>query len=186
MLAVTGCAKSGGMPSSVDQTSTTTNPAVQAGLPGEGQLQSFNERQLVIVSLNLIQMDKREDLRMTEEQAKRILAIVQTAIEDGRLSMEKRRAVLDVLNPTQRWFLDELSMEMRLRVARKPGPPPGPPLSEDERLALAKELEERRQAEPEHDWPIPPSSGAPPPGMEMQADKSVEQQLVDLLVSKLQ
>jgi hypothetical protein len=159
---------------------------VPRGSPTDELLQRQPERQLFIVFFALLQMEKRTELNMISKQAEQLLPVVQEAIALGELSMEKRKMLVSVLNAKQQQFFEELSTQMHNReLNRKPGPPPGPIMTDEERQALAKDIENRRLNESASISSLPPRFGDTPP-VDYPMDKNVEQQLVELLESKLE
>lgn len=192
ICAISGCAVKDGFDNvqGQDQATALTGESKQEGNKRTvQQLQSLSERQLVVVFIALVAMDKKADLSITGKQAEQILPIVDAAISQGELSHTNREILLDALNTAQRMGFEEVIGQMRKRAAKndKPGPPAGPALTEEERQALARDLEQRRSIEPKEsdsDNLRPPRFGEPPP-WNFAPDKNVEQQLVELLKSKL-
>lgn len=180
------------------------NPGEPGAVPGDVSgtvrgassaepLQSTSERQLVIVFISLLEMDKRVELQISRQQAERILPVVNATIAHGELSQADRKLLLAALDARQQSYYEDVSARMKRRAAamsRSPGPPPGPPLTEEQRAAIARELEERRSQEVHGNGdgagqePRPTRFGEPPP-WDLDRDKNVEQQLVELLRSKL-
>lgn len=193
IAALTGCAYDydsgkGTVPSQAAAGSGVSNQG--AGRQTSELLQSSSERQLVVAFIALLEMDKKADLHITSPQAERILPIVNAAIEHGLLAQTDRQELLEVLDTVQQAYYEEVSGRMKKRAAamkHKQGRPLGPPLTEEERQALAKDLEQRRLIEPKDqdgNRPIPSPFREPPP-VDSSLDKNVEQQLVELLESKL-
>jgi hypothetical protein len=147
-------------------------------------LQSQPERQLFIVFFALLQMDKRPELVIKDNQAETLLPVVKEAMSSGELSQAMRKILESTLNVEQQIFFEEIQTQMRNRVLnRKPGPPPGSTMTEEERNVLMADLKQRRLAESHSDDPKD-SSFDPTPPTELPMDKNVEQQLVELLESK--
>jgi hypothetical protein len=147
-------------------------------------LQSQPERQLFIVFFALLQMDKRPDLVIKDNQAETLLPVVKEAMLSGELSQAMRKVLESTLNVEQQIFFEEIQTQMRNRALnRKPGPPAGSTMTEEDRKVLMEDLKQRRLTESHSDDPKD-SSFDPTPLPELPMDKNVEQQLVELLESK--
>jgi hypothetical protein len=191
--ALAGCADKGGFDNVQGQAQTA---ALIGGSKQEGnkqtaeQLQSLSERLLVVVFIALLEMDKKADLSITGKQAEQILPVVNAAISQGELSLASRKVLLETLDTAQKNYYDQVSGQMKKRAAamdRKSDLPPGQVLTEEERQAVVRDLEQRRSIEPKEldsNSPRPPRFGERPL-WDSAPDKNVEQQLVELLKSKL-
>lgn len=179
----TGCASKGML---IDQglSQDQVNKSIKKDEQTDEFLQSQLEKQLVLVFIALLQMDKRPDLGITSKQAELLLPVVQKAIAIGEWSQDEQNVLIGALSAQQQLSFEEISAQMRSRgLNRKSGPPPGLTLTKGQREALMEDLKQRRLNEDD-----PGGSGFPYRENKIMPDlpagKNVEQQLVDVLERK--
>lgn len=171
--------------------SVTVNPSmppsvqVTQELPSADDVQNVRERQLVMLFKGLIVMDRQPLLALTAEQAHAILPIVRNSEEEGSIDESDRKAVIYVLTKEQITYLDEQSTQLKMRMAERMSTHKEA-LSAVERERYVNAFERRRKFEQQAEAGVSEQvySNAPSPdsrGLGI----SVEQQLIELLVSKL-
>ncbi|MBA2939990.1 hypothetical protein HZF08_16890 [Paenibacillus sp. CGMCC 1.16610] len=162
-------------------------PITEQALPEENpteDVQNVKEMQLVMFSQELLLMDRHTNLSITAKQAETILPLVRKSIDEGSMNESERKLVLGGLTADQIAFLEEQSKQEKARFAERAGNQ-GDELSSEEREKRVKAFMQKRKTDrqAESDF-IDREHG------ENQFDPrsmgiSVEQQLMELLMSKL-
>ena len=161
----------------------TKEPEAQAVKPA-GDLQSGQERQLVMIFIGLIRMDRQSGLAITGTQAEAMLPLIRKSKDEGSLNEAELGQVTKVLTDAQRSYLDDQSRQMKNRSQQSSGRSTG-------ELSPA-EVEKRIEAFRKRRTELAEQSGSSGKGAGSNAGesgkgmgKSVEQQLIELLESKL-
>lgn len=185
---VSGCAERETGISGMSSTLPTNSQADAEALDDADHKQGFQnrkEKQLVALFLVLLQMDKKEGLAVTSDQAQKLLPYVHKSKDAGQLTEQEQQGIIALMTHEQLAFYDDFTSGMLMR--KRGGPPLFPDeLTPEEREKLAEEFRSRRQDMPPREGAAsgPPREGEPPlwgPGM----GTSIEQQLIQLLESKL-
>ncbi|MCD1257329.1 hypothetical protein B5M42_000580 [Paenibacillus athensensis] len=148
--------------------------SVPADAPAE--VQSSSERQLVMLFQALLKLDRQPGLAIGKEQAEALLPLIRQTEEAGGVGDAEQGRVVALLSPKQRAYCDQLLQGMQARMSGDharfaAGPSP------QERDKLIEDFKNRKQTSGQAS-----ADGARPPvGM----GKSVEQQLIELLESKV-
>jgi hypothetical protein len=111
-LAVTaaGCGKkdTAAPAASQGQTKQTQGSAAGSGANKESSdVQSRKDKQLFVVFQALLQMDKKDGLAITQEQAKSLLPIVKNSKDKGELSADDQQKIEGLLTAEQKQFLTD-------------------------------------------------------------------------------
>lgn len=156
--------------------------------PSDDELLSRNERQLVLLFKALLQMEKKEELKLTRSQAESLLPLIRKNSTEGELTATDMNLILVKLSGPQIQYFAEFQ---KIKPKRVPDGLDGKGmagLTKEEREKRIEEFESQRRHEPDKDPqntdfpPFEPARGGPiPPGVGM----NVEKQLIELLESKL-
>ncbi|MDR6549617.1 hypothetical protein [Paenibacillus qinlingensis] len=157
---------------------------VSQEIPAAEDVQNVTEQQLVMLFQGLIVMDRQPLLALTAEQSRSILPIVRKSEEEGSIDESERKAVIQVLTKEQKAYLDEQSKQLKQRIAERVKAH-REALTAAERERYVTAFEKRRKSEQQIEAGVSErvNSDAPSPdsrGLGI----SVEQQLIELLVSK--
>ncbi|MBP1961845.1 hypothetical protein [Paenibacillus aceris] len=147
-------------------------------------VQNLKEMQLVMLFQELLQMDRHANLLITAKQAQALLPLVRKSIDEGSMNESERKQVLAGLTLEQITFLEDQSKQEKARLAERMDNQ-GDKLSSEEREKRVKAFMQKRKTdrqtesgfidrEREENQFDPKSYGI-----------SVEQQLMELLMSKL-
>ncbi|MZQ87402.1 hypothetical protein GQF01_35315 [Paenibacillus sp. 5J-6] len=162
-------------------------PQTEQTLPEESpteDVQNVKEMQLVMFSQELLRMDRHANLSITAKQAETILPFVRKSIDEGSMNESERKLVLDGLTVEQIAYLEEQSKEEKARLAERTGNQ-GEELSSEEREKRVRAFMQKRKTDRQTE-----SGFIDREHGENQFDPrsmgiSVEQQLMELLMSKL-
>lgn len=162
-------------------------PETEQALPEESpieEVQNVKEMQLVMFSQELLRMDRHANLSITAKQAETILPLVRKSIDEGSMNESERKLVLGGLTLDQITFLEEQSKQEKARLAERMGNQ-GEELSSEEREKRVKAFMQKRKTDRQTE-----SGFIDREHGENQFDPksmgiSVEQQLMELLMSKL-
>ncbi|KRE93124.1 hypothetical protein ASG89_06360 [Paenibacillus sp. Soil766] len=171
--------------------SSVVNPTMPASgqasqeLPTAEDVQNVTEQRLVMLFQGLIVMDQQPLLALTAEQSRSILPIVRKSEEEGSIDESERKAVIQVLTNEQKAYLDEQSKQLKQRIAERVKTHKDA-LSAAERERFVNAFEKRRKSEQGVEAGVTEHINNAAPSVETRGlGTSVEQQLIDLLVSKL-
>ncbi|NOU99093.1 hypothetical protein [Paenibacillus planticolens] len=168
--------------------------ALDASTPKTGQtlpeesptedVQNLKEMQLVTLFQELLRMDRHANLSITAKQAEAILPIVRKSINEGSMNESERKQVLGGFTLEQITFLEEQSKQEKARLAERMDNQ-GDVLSSEEREKRVKAFMQIRKTDRQTESDFIDREHA-----ENQLDPksmgiSVEQQLMELLMSKL-
>lgn len=169
----------------MDRRDTHGNRTVVTG----DELQSRKDKELMLLFIALLQMDKKAGLALTAAEAAAIVPAVKAGKEKGELSPEEKQQVFAALTNEQVRFLTEFRERVttQRRKLRE--------LSPEERASMIEQFKQRRKQEesgmkPDNDEPDKSgdwAAGAPRGGAAggKNPDRTVEQQLLDLLEAKV-
>jgi len=157
-----------------DATPAAALPA--AATAAATEVQSNSERQLVVLFRALLQLDRQPGLAIGKEQAEALLPIIRQTEEAGSVGEADKQRVVALLSPQQLAYYDKLAQSMKARMSGD-GARHAASLSPQERDKLIEEFKNRKETSGE----APADAARPPIGM----GKSVEQQLIELLESKV-
>jgi hypothetical protein len=173
------------------ESSATGNPTTPAStqvsqeLPMAEDVQNATEQRLVMLFQGLIVMDRQPLLALTEEQSRSILPIVRKSEEEGSIDESERKAVIQVLTNEQKAYLDEQSKQLKQRIAERVKTHEEA-LTAAERERFVNAFEKRRKSEQRVEAGVTEHVNNVVPSLDTRGmGTSVEQQLIDLLISKL-
>ncbi|UJF36037.1 hypothetical protein [Paenibacillus hexagrammi] len=159
------------------------SPSVQQHA-GE-DVQSEDERQMVMLFQGLIRMDRQADLAISKQQAEALLPYVQKGKDAGGISKGEREQVIELLHDSQQTYLENEAKQTAQRIRQHNSAVSRDNLSPEERQQMIEQFEQHRKENQDD------SSAARPQGSDRYAassrsgmGKSVEQQLLELLQSK--
>ena len=143
-------------------------------------IQSRKERRLVELFRTLQLMDKKPELQLVKYQAELILPLIRQFVDRGEMSDDDQKQIFDLLSPEQHAFINDTND----RLKRKPdnggygGKPFDRPkeMTDAERKAMLNEFRKRKGESP---------IGKQPREDNWLSEKSIEQQMIDLLESKI-
>ncbi|CAN7577810.1 hypothetical protein LJR153_004214 [Paenibacillus sp. LjRoot153] len=172
--------------------SATVNPTMPAKvevsheLPmAEDDVQNVTEQRLVMLFQGLVVMDRQPLLALTAEQSRSILPIIRKCDVEGSIDESERKAVIQVLTNEQKAYLDEQSKQLKQRIAERVRTH-REALSAAERERFVNAFEKRRKSEQRVEAGVTEHVNNVVPSLETRGmGTSVEQQLIELLVSKL-
>lgn len=171
-------------PSVTLKTATPTSEIVAQELPTAEDVQNQRERQLVMLFQGLIVMDRQPLLALTSEQSHAILPIVRKSEEEGSIDESERKAVIQVLTNEQKAYLEEQSKQVKLRMAERMYQH-REELSAAERERYVNAFEKRRKFDRQVEAGVSAYANSDPSSPDLRGlGISVEQQLIELLVSK--
>ncbi|CAG7648467.1 hypothetical protein ACFQI7_12615 [Paenibacillus allorhizosphaerae] len=194
LIVISGCGTAGHASSTPDvssaQAATSPNkPAdVQKRRP-DGDLLSLNERQMVLFFKDLLQIDRKEGLGFTRDQAEEMLPLVRKNSISGELTQSDQAKIVEMLTTEQKHYYDEIIKRLPRLGMNPPPPPPHEHISPEELERKIEEFERRRRAERGQEA----ESAADNTGgrdnkegsLAPNGGKSVEKMLIELLESKL-
>ncbi|KIL39492.1 hypothetical protein SD70_19615 [Gordoniibacillus kamchatkensis] len=172
-----------GEQAAADRGSTADRPSAASG----EDLQSRKAKELVLLFVALLQMDKKPELALTEAEAAAIVPIVKAGKEKGELSAEERQKIVASLTAEQARFISDF--RERAQAERKKLHK----LTPEERAAMIEQFKKQRQQEesgmaPRDDGPDATAKSpadAPRGGVDGRSgERNLEQQLLDLLEAK--
>jgi hypothetical protein len=142
-------------------------------------VQNRKERQLVLLFQALLQMDRKEGLSISKEQAAALLPLIRNSRDQGNLTANQLKQALEHLNVDQQTFYNDFAKKMQARLNGVANINIDH-LTQEERDKLIEQFKEKRNLEP----PNTPnrSEGEGPSGQGL--GKSMEQQLIELLEAK--
>ncbi|MNI27517.1 hypothetical protein D3C73_812550 [compost metagenome] len=156
-------------------------------------LQNRLERQLIVIFQALLQMDRKEGLKITADQALGMLPLLRKIKDEGQMLAQDQQQIVSLLSAEQKVFFDEAST----RNSRMRGRPPKKfdGLSPEDRDKLIEEFQRKRMSG-EDEGVIGPfiqqdaeegyrNYGGPPPPHDPVLGISMEQQLIDLLEARV-
>jgi hypothetical protein len=147
--------------------------------------QNRMERQLVGLFQAIVQMDGKEGLTISSEQARKLLPIVRKSKDEGRISEQEQEQVLELLTQAQKTFYEQFTQKMHERMQGKPMIR-FDELSPEERDKLIEAFKQKRKDEVEAGhFPENKFEEGPHPWGGVKGT-SMEQQLILLLESKVQ
>jgi hypothetical protein len=182
-IALFGCGHSRAGPS---ETKTQTDaPNFKSGTEGEAvqvlnDIQSRKEHRLVELFRTLQLMDKKPELQLVKHQAEQILPFIRQIVDRGEMSDDDQKKIFDFLTPEQHAFIKDTNNRLKRRLddgsdGGKPFEKPRE-LTDAERKAMLDEIRNRRGELP---------NGKPPREDNWLNEKSIEQQMIDLLEGKI-
>lgn len=185
MLWLTSCSPVPSDPSSIpaevqNKANTVEQASDQESKPESSELQNAEERRLVQIFQFLLQMDKKEGLAITAQQAEQLLPLVRTCSNQGEMLVNDQNRVLELLNPAQKMWYQELQEKHRSRLEAFRA------LSEAERERMIQEYENKRKRELEQPKESAPDSEQTSvvSAYEGFTTKNIEQQLIELLEAR--
>ncbi|MDB5054966.1 MAG: hypothetical protein JWM44_3016 [Bacilli bacterium] len=149
----------------VDTQAAAPNP-VSSTKASTNVIQNKQERELVLMFRSLLQMDKKSELHFSKAQAENLLPLIRQSTSDGEMSDENLKMIIDLLTKEQKLFYDDLNMRFQ-KFSGNLSPSGGKKteLTDEQRQKIMQDR--------------------PPPAKAFDgSDKSIEQQLIDLLESK--
>ncbi|WNR42313.1 hypothetical protein [Paenibacillus roseipurpureus] len=158
--------------------------AVLQSQPSTEDVQNQREMLLVMLFQGLLVLDRQPSLALTADQAHVILPVVRRSIEEGSIDESERKDIIAALTEEQRAYLEEQSKQMKQRMAERRNRP-REKLSQAERERIVNAFERKRKVERQIEAGVSDQVNSEvtipePRGM----GGSVEQQLVELLVSR--
>ncbi|UKS28955.1 hypothetical protein LOZ80_08525 [Paenibacillus sp. HWE-109] len=147
-------------------------------------VQNLTEMRLVMLFQALLRMDRNASLTISAKQAVAMLPYIRESMEEGSMNDTERKQVLGSLTSEQRTFLDEQSKQVNKRIKERVDKPHAE-LSQEEREKRINAFIEQRKAERAVEaGQIDRVDGGTQQLDPRSMGKSIEQQLVELLVSK--
>jgi hypothetical protein len=168
--------------------SNPSNPAVQQAVSSQDSaviktsqpdVQNRKERQLVLLFQALLQMDRKEGLSISKEQAAALLPLIRNSRDQGNLTTEQQQQALALLNVDQQAFYNDLAIKMN--DSMNGGASRNfHHLTQEERDKLIEQFKASRDHQPPNTGSSGEGQGPSGQGL----GESMEQQLIDLLESK--
>ncbi|MDD9267766.1 hypothetical protein ACFPES_12090 [Paenibacillus sp. GCM10023248] len=159
-------------------------PTLLEDIPAD-DVQNLKEMQLVMLFQELLRMDRHANLAITAKQAEAMIPLVRKSIDEGSMNESERAQVLVGLKPEQITFLEEQSKLEKSRLAGRMDNK-GDELSPEEREKRVKAFVQKRMADRQSDSVFTYRDyGDFQPQDRKSLGISVEQQLMELLMSKL-
>jgi hypothetical protein len=160
-----------------EQTSQEVNP--------DENVQNLKEMQLVMLFRDLLRMDWQANVTITAKQAQVILPIVRKSMDEGSMIESERKQVLAGLTFEQKTFLEDQSKQVKKRMAERMDNL-GDELSKEDREKRVEAFMQKRRADQQFEpGMIDHANGGNQPLDTRGLGVSVEQQLLELLMSKL-
>ncbi|GFZ90343.1 hypothetical protein GCM10008018_40760 [Paenibacillus marchantiophytorum] len=131
----------------------------------------------------LLRMDRNASLTISAKQAVAMLPYIRESMEEGSMNDTERKQVLGSLTSEQRTFLDEQSKQVNKRIEERVDKP-HTELSQEEREKRINAFIEQRKERAVEAGQIDRVDGGTQQLDPRSIGKSIEQQLVELLVSK--
>jgi Spy/CpxP family protein refolding chaperone len=188
LMLLSGCAakttSSNGSALSPKATETAKQPNQADGQPPD--VQNRKERQLVMLFQGLLQIDRKEGLSLTAKQAKDMLPIVQKSKDEGEVTGEAQQQVLALLTSEQKAFYEDLSTKFKSSM-NGAAPKNREDLTPEQRDKMIEDFKAKRNNKPDSDTAgnNAPRNEDDPRAFGKGMGKSVEQQLIDLLQSRI-
>jgi hypothetical protein len=135
---------------------------------------------MVLLFQALLQMDRKEGLSISNEQAAALLPLIRNSRDQGNLSTDQQKQALELLNVDQQAFYNDLVIKMNDRM-NGGSSKNFDHLTQEERDKLIEQFKERRNHPPNSTGSRGEGEGPSGPGF----GTSMEQQLIDLLESKV-
>jgi hypothetical protein len=177
---LTGCASSNAIKPAVQQAVAVSSQESAAIETSQPVVQNRKERQLVLLFQALLQMDRKEGLSISKEQAAALLPLIRNSRDQGNLTADQQKQALELLNVDQQAFYNDLAIKMKDNMnggaSRN-----FDHLTPEESDRLIEQFKERRNHPPPNTGSRGEGEGQPSQGL----GKSMEQQLIDLLESKV-
>jgi hypothetical protein len=202
LVVLTGCGKQVASTESAaavlpsDQEQGAVNSDVQIN-----QVMSQKELELRMLFRGLLQMDNKGELIITKEQAQSMLPIVSKSTEDGEITADNQQKLMGILTPEQKTFMDELTARIKQFSGNRNNPNGAgggtrPVLTDEQRAEFQKnqsnltdeerkKLQENRNNRGNGQAPASDGQGGQGNGGFGGFGQNVEQQLLDLLDSKI-
>lgn len=159
-----------------EQTSQEVNPAED--------VQNLKEMQLVMLFRDLIRMDRQAHLTITARQAQVILPIVRKSMDEGSMNESERKQILAGLTLEQKTFLEDQSKQEKKRMAERLDNLGDEVSKEDREKRVEAFMQKRRADQQAEAGMIDRANGGDQPLDPRGLGVSVEQQLMELLMSK--
>jgi hypothetical protein len=164
--------------------SNPIKPAIQQAVSSQESasqpvVQNRKERQLVLLFQALLQMDRKEGLSISKEQAAALLPLIRNSRDQGNLTANQLKQALEHLNVDQQTFYNDFAKKMQARLNGVANINIDH-LTQEERDKLIEQFKEKRNLEPPNT--ANRSEGEGPSGQGL--GKSMEQQLIELLEAK--
>jgi hypothetical protein len=174
---LTGCVSSNAINPAVQQAvSSQESNATETSQP---VVQNRKERQLVLLFQALLQMDRKQGLSISKEQAAALLPLIRKSRDQGNLTTDQQKQALELLNVDQQAFYNDLAIKMN--DSMNGGASRNfHHLTQEERDKLIEQFKANRN----HPPPSTDSRGEGEGSSGQGLGKSMEQQLIDLLESK--
>lgn len=182
-IALSGCGQSRAGPS--ETKTQTDSPNFKSESEGGGaqvpnDIQSRKEKRLVELFRSLQLMDKKPELQLVKEQAELILPYIRQIVDRGEMSDDDQKKIFDLLSPEQHAFINDTNDRLKRRpddggIGGKPFERPRE-MTDAERKAMLDEFRKRKGESP---------SGKQPREDNWLSEKSIEQQMIDLLEYKI-
>jgi hypothetical protein len=172
---------------SLTQAVVSSPPTTEQALPEESpaeDVQNVKEMQLVMLSQELLRMDRHANLSITAKQAETILPLVRKSIDEGSMNESERKLVLGGLTLEQIAYLEEQSKEEKARLAERMGNQ-GDELSSEEREKRVRAFMQKRKTDRQTESGFIDREHGENQFDPRSMGVSVEQQLMELLMSKL-
>jgi hypothetical protein len=164
--------------------SNPIKPAIQQAVSSQESasqpvVQNRKERQLVLLFQALLQMDRKEGLSISKEQAAALLPLIRISRDQGNLTADQQKQALEFLNIDQQAFYNDLAIKMN--DSMNGGASRNfHHLTQEERDKLIEQFKASRDQPPPNTGSSGEGEGPSGQGL----GKSMEQQLIDLLESK--
>jgi hypothetical protein len=184
LLGLAGCSSVPSSPTPSEpaaiEMKTNTEQSIEESSAASQDLLQTDERRLVLMFQFLQQMDKKEGLAITAQQAEKLLPMVKGCSSKGHMLTGDQKNILELLYPAQRQWYDELQEKHRSKIEALKK------LSPEEREQMIKEYEMKRKQESEQPEASVPESEQTS-GVSAYGGfntKNIEQQLIELLESR--
>jgi hypothetical protein len=185
LLLLSGCATKLIASNEADATVQPSDKVQSQAEIEQSDVQSDKERQLVLLFQALLQMDRKEGLSLSKEQAGNLLPIIQKSRDQGEITAAEQKQALDLLSADQNAFYNDLASKMKDRMNRG-NRKNLDNLTPEEREKLIEQFKSRNKDNPHADpgnKNNPGGGDLPPAGKGL--GRSMEQQLIDLLEAKI-
>jgi hypothetical protein len=151
----------------------------------QNEVENHKEKQLVLLFKALQQMDQKAGLTLSKKQAEELLPLIRKSRDEGEISAVEQTQALALLNSGQKAFYDDFSSKIneRMEANRKRFES----LTPAERDKLIENFQKQRQhlEKAPHPSNLPDNDTSVSLEPDIAYGKSMEQQLIDLLESKL-
>ncbi|OXM87944.1 hypothetical protein [Paenibacillus rigui] len=179
-------------------TKATEQPPVPLTVKQE-EIQSAQERDMVILFQSLVQMDKKDGLMLSRRQAEDMLPLVRRNSTDGELSQADQQLIVSLLSKKQKAYVDDFQEHLLNRKQSLTERKYMDDLTIEQREQMIKEFQMRRQQRDQEqghqstpemniitdDEDLSSTGAFFIPGGSGGGANNVEQQLIELLEGRL-